>query len=85
MSNIIHWLSDNFRDLRRFDVTMSLELARDFNSLSYETNASRVDVFMRAIALYKRCSREILEGGKVLVQDKDGKITELIGLINNGE
>lgn len=85
MNNIIHWLSDNFQDLSRFDVKMSPELARDFNNLSYETNLSRSEVFRRAIALYKRCSREILDGGRVLVQDKDGKITELIGLINNGE
>lgn len=76
------WLLNTFQDLRRFDIKMNNELAKDFNELSYETGVSRGEVFRRAIALYKRCTSAIQNGGTIFVQDKNGKMIELVGLIN---
>lgn len=77
-----NWIINTFQDLRRFDIKMNTELAKDFNALSYETGVSGVEVFMRAIALYRRCTSAVRDGGTIFIQDKDGKMIELVGLIN---
>lgn len=68
-------------DARRFDVRMSPELAQQLDDVATLKGMTRADVFRRAVALYKRAAEaEIKEGGRVLIEDKEGNVRELVGL-----
>jgi len=65
-------------DRRRFDVYMSTELADQFESVSANTGLTRVEIFRRAMALYK-CVKEIEKNkGRILIQENDGTLRKLI-------
>jgi predicted transcriptional regulator len=65
---------------RRFDVRMSPELAQQLNELAEENNMTRAEVFRRAIGLYKVAKSVTKQEGKVLLEEPNRNIRELVGI-----
>ena len=65
---------------RRFDVRMSPELAEQLNEVASENNMSRAEVFRRAVGLYKLAKEVERNQGKVLLEEPDKTVRQLVGL-----
>jgi predicted transcriptional regulator len=65
---------------RRFDVRMSPELTHQLNELAEQNNMTRAEVFRRAIGLYKVAKSVTNRAGKVLLEEPDQNVRELVGI-----
>lgn len=54
-----------------FSVTMSEELAQEFEDIQRDTRMNGAEVFRRAIALYKIAKKAIIDGEQVILKAKD--------------
>ncbi len=54
-------------------------LISDFGYLLDTTEYSRVEIFQRAMALYKKATENKQAGGDLLMRSPDGTLTEIVG------
>ena len=62
----------------RFEVRLNQRLADDFDQVARSSGLSRVEVFRRAIALYKTVKQEEVQQGHVILRSRDGAERELM-------
>lgn len=63
---------------KRMTVSLSLESSKLLDLLSELQEVSQVEAIRRAISTEAFVQREIRKGGKILVEDTDGKTKELV-------
>ena len=64
--------------MKQFHVTTPDDLARDMSDLASRLGVDQAEVFRRAMSLYIRAKRD--EGARILLEDPQGRITELVGI-----
>ena len=62
----------------RFEVRLNQRLADDFDQVARASGLTRVEVFRRAIALYKMVNQEESQQVHVILRSKDGAERELV-------
>ena len=67
--------------MREFSCYMSDGLAKQLNSVANDMSMTKESVFTRAIGLYKKSTEAIASGGRVLIEDIDGNVVELRGIV----